>query len=362
MILIVDDQIKNVELIEAYLIPEGYGVITAQSGAEALEKPSLHPIDLILLDIMMPGMNGFEVCKVLKGDPKTAPIPVMLLTSMHERENRLAGMAVGANDYLTKPIDKEELLLRVRNAVRAKRLHDEIQRHYEELGAMVKLRDNLIHMIVHDLRSPLTAVCGYLQMIPKESLESKHQLYLEKALEGSSRLSEMINALLDISRLEAGKMPIRKTRCDLGTLTLEAIEALGPQNDPGLFRLVVTGDPQRSACDPDIIRRVLANLLGNAVKFSPPGKEIAVEIACATGESSVRVTDRGPGIAPEFHHLVFEKFAQIEMQRRHQPHSTGLGLTFCKLAVAAHGGEIHFESIPGNGSSFWFTLPALASP
>ena len=359
-VLVVDDEESNLRLMSAMLASEGYEIISATDGPRALDITAKSKPDVVLLDVMMPGLSGFEVCKRLKADPNTAPIPVLLVTSLHQRENRLNGMMAGANDFVTKPIDREDLLLRVKNAAYAKRLYDEMQSNYEKLKELERLRDNLTHMIVHDLRSPLTGVSGYLQLIPKETMGPKYARYLIKALTAVEKLSEMINSLLDVGRLEEGKMPVNKQPCDIKALIHEAIETLGALKDKCDFKLEAPGGPVIIDCDPGIVRRVIANLLGNALKFSPEDEVITITIADAQEYKKISITDKGFGIAPEYHRKIFEKFGQVEMRNQKQMHSTGLGLTFCKLAVEAHGGKIGVISGPEKGSTFWFTLPVQA--
>ncbi len=356
-ILVVDDEEPNLRLMDAILTSQGYEIITAGDGSKALDIAAKNKPDVVLLDVIMPVLNGFEICKMLKADPNTAPIPVLLVTSLHQRENRLNGMMSGANDFVTKPIDKEDLLLRVRNAVHTKRLYDEIQSNYEKLKKLEMLRDNLTHMIIHDLRSLLMGVSGYLQLIPGENIEPKYAQYLERSLTAVSMLSQMIDSLLDVNRLEQGVMPINKQQCNLKTLTNEAIETLGFLKDKYNFKIEVSNEPAIIICDQDIIRRVITNILGNAVKFSSFGEMITIIIADAQEGKRVSITDKGFGIAPEYHQKIFEKFGQIEMRKQGQLHSTGLGLTFCKLAVEAHGGEIGVISELEKGSTFWFILP-----
>jgi len=358
VILVVDDEEPNRSLLNAMLAPEGYEIISAIDGVDALDKVYKNKPDVVLLDVMMPGLSGFDICKTIKSNPVTAPIAVLLVTSLHQRENRLGGMMAGANDFVTKPIDKEDLLLRVRNAAHTKRLYDEMQFQFEKLKALELLRDNLTHMIVHDLRSPLTGVSGYLQLIPKDSMEQKYAGYLEKSLAVVATLSGMIDTLLDVSRFEEGKMPVVKQQCDIKTLVNEAIETLGALTDKSNYKFDVPSEPVIIGCDAGIIVRVLANLLVNAVRYSSGNKEIVIKIEDENENIKISITDKGYGIAPEFHQKIFEKFGQVEMHKQKQTHSTGLGLTFCKLAVEAHGGKIGVISESEKGSTFWFTLPA----
>jgi two-component system, sensor histidine kinase and response regulator len=358
-ILVVDDEEPNLRLLSAMLASEGYELISATDGPKALEMTAKAKPDVVLLDVMMPGLSGFEVCRRLKADPDTAAIPVLLVTSLHQRENRLNGMMAGANDFVTKPIDQEDLLLRVRNAAYAKRLYDEIQSNYEKLKELERLRDNLTHMIVHDLRSPLSGISGYLQLLEmaiKDAANPKAGEYLVKSMNSLNVLMEMINSLLDINRMEEGKMPLTIRQCDVRNLPREALETLGASKNKCSVAIECGDDLPLVSCDPDIIRRVIANLLGNALKFTPDKGQITVAAVVEGNTVRVSVRDNGRGIPPEYHGKIFEKFGQVEMRQENKMYSTGLGLTFCKLAVEAHGGKIGVISEPEKGNTFWFTL------
>ncbi|MDD5674793.1 MAG: HAMP domain-containing sensor histidine kinase, partial [Chitinivibrionales bacterium] len=315
---------------------------------------------VILSDVMMPGLSGFELCKKLKADPNTAAIPVLLVTSLHQRENRLNGMMAGANDFVTKPIDKEDLLLRVRNAARAKHLYDQVQENFEKLKQLEALRDNLTHMIIHDLRSPLSGVSGYLQLLEmdlKENNSPRCLDHLDKATKSLNVMMEMINSLLDISRMEEGKMPLALQQCDLLELAQTAITSLGATSGGRVVEILIPENFPQISCDHNLIGRIFANLLGNAFKFTPG--DGAISMSAAHNESDIRVTvhNSGPAIPAEYHRKIFEKFGQVGLHNEGKMYSTGLGLTFCKLAVEAHGGKIGVESETGKGNTFWFTLP-----
>jgi len=171
-------------------------------------------------------------------------------------------------------------------------------------------------------------------------------------------LSEMVSSLLDVSRMEAGQMPLNRVLCDIRDIAQKAAESVAVLAQENALTIRVTGDSAGGVVDRDITHRIFVNLLGNAIKFSPQGGAIGIEIS-STGETvRVTVTDQGPGIPPEYHQRIFEKFGQVKLCEENKKYSTGLGLTFCKLAVEAHGGRIGLESRVGQGSTFWFTLPA----
>jgi signal transduction histidine kinase len=358
-VLVVDDQDPNRLLLRDMLEAQGHTVIEAADGSAALERVSESAPDVVLLDIDMPGMDGFEVCRRLKAAPATASIPVLLVTALTQRDHRLLGIGAGANDYLTKPIDKSDLSLRVRNAIRLRQMYLEVEEQYRKLERLELLRDGLVHMLVHDLRSPLAGIRAYLDLLKLDGA-GKLDAELTESIDGARKvaveMTDMVSDLLDVSRMEAGKMPLEFAPADVGALAVDAVAAAGAS---GRVRVRVEApvDQLRVACDAGIIRRVITNLVGNAVKFTPASGQITVIVQGDGAEVKVSVVDTGPGIPPEFHQKVFEKFGQVEAVRHGAKHSSGLGLTFCKLAVEAHGGRIGLDSKVGTGSTFWIVLP-----
>jgi signal transduction histidine kinase len=358
-ILVVDDQDANRLLMRDLLESQGHEVLEATDGTEALRRVGEAMPDVVLLDIGMPGMDGFEVCRRLKADPVTASIPVLLVTAMTQRDQRLLGIGAGANDYITKPVDRSDLSLRVGNAIRMRHLYLEVEAQYRQLEKLELLRDSLVHMIVHDLRSPLAGIRAYLDLVKMDGA-GKLDLELTQSIDAARKvaveMTDMVSDLLDVSRLEVGKMPLELAPADMGGLVVEAVAAAGASPRVRI-RVEPPADKLRVVCDAGVIRRVLTNLVGNAVKFTPSSGQIAVSARGNGSEVKVEVVDTGPGIPPEYHQKVFEKYGQVEAARHGAKHSTGLGLTFCKLAVEAHGGQVGLESAVGTGSTFWIALP-----
>ena len=361
-VLIVDDQEPNRLLLKDLLEAQGHEVVEAADGAEALQRVAEAAPDVVLLDVGMPGMDGFEVCRRIKADPASAAIPVLLVTAMSQRDQRLLGIGAGANDYITKPIDKSDLSLRVRNAIRMRQLHAEVETQYRQLEKLELLRDGLVHMIVHDLRSPLAGIRAYLDLLKmdgSDKIDPEMTQSIDEARKVAMEMTEMVSELLDVSRLEAGKLPLDVSMVDLGVLASETVRSMGAAT---MARVAVRAESPREQvrvqCDAAIIRRVIANLVGNAVKFAPGDSSVTVAVSGDGEIGRVAVADRGAGISLEFHELIFEKFGQAEVARQGAKHSSGLGLTFCKLAVEAHGGRIGVDSTPGRGSTFWFELPS----
>lgn len=358
-VLVVDDQDTNRLLLRDLLEAQGHEVSEAVDGTEALQRIGDATPDVVLLDIGMPGMDGFEVCRRIKADPATASIPVLLVTALSQRDQRLLGIGAGANDYITKPIDKSDLSLRVRNAIRMRQLYLEVEEQYRRLEKLELLRDSLVHMIVHDLRSPLAGIRAYLDLLKLDGA-GKLDAELTDSIEGARKvaveMTDMVSDLLDVSRMEVGEMPLELAPADLGALAVDAVTAAGAAPRVRI-RVEAPADRLRVVCDAGVIRRVVTNLVGNAVKFTPSSGQISVSVQGDGAEVKVSVADTGHGIPSEYHQKVFEKFGQVEAARHGAKHSSGLGLTFCKYAVEAHGGRIGLESAVGKGSTFWITLP-----
>jgi len=364
-VLIVDDQEANRLLLRDLLESQGHEVTEAVDGAEALQRVADAAPDVVLLDVGMPGIDGFEVCRRIKSEPATATIPVLLVTALSQRDQRLLGIGAGANDYITKPIDKSDLSLRVRNAIRMRQLYVEIEEQYRRLEKLELLRDSLVHMIVHDLRSPLAGIRAYLDLMKMDG-EGKLAPEMTESIDAARKvavdMTEMVSDLLDVSRLEAGKMPLELSQVDLGALATEVAAVLGREAHRVTVRVEAPAERTRIVGDASVIRRVITNLVGNAVKFSSTSSQIVLLVQGNGTEAKVSVSDRGPGIASEYHEKIFEKFGQVEAAHQGAKHSSGLGLTFCKLAVEVHGGRIGVESVVGRGSTFWFALPVHGPP
>jgi two-component system sensor histidine kinase/response regulator len=357
-VLIVDDVPANLQLLVGMLRERGYRPRPVTSGAAALLAAQQSPPDIILLDVNMPEMDGFEVCRRLKHDPQLAEIPVLFVSALNETLDKVKAFAVGGVDYVTKPFQCEEVEARIHAHIELRRRQQVIEDNYRRLRELEALRDNLTQMIVHDMRSPIFALQSIVQVLGP-GLAASDPLggqMLKAARESLFTLKEMATQLLDISRLEAGQMPVCPAPHDLVQTARKACAAY--EYSATEKHLALDSPPTVSATyDQDLVRRVIENLLGNALKFSPTGETITITIAHSQDHrtASVSVTDRGPGIEAQHHTRIFEKYAQTGEGRK--KHGVGLGLTFCKLAIAAHGGTIGVTSAPGAGSTFWFTLP-----
>jgi len=360
-VLMVDDTPANLELLTVMLKVRGYKVRAAVSGKLALQAVRNNPPDLILLDINMPEMSGYEVCAELKADEKLKDIPVIFLSALSETMDKVKAFGAGGVDYITKPFQFEEVEARVETQLELRRQKLQLQENYDKLRGLEKLRDSLVHMIIHDLRSPLTGIYGFLELIGENkegALSPDHVRYIAEAMKSAKQMIHVIGDVLDTSRMEEGQMKLRLTGCDLGLMLEEGVSGLNPLLQGSEIRFTPPKNPAMVLADHDIIFRVIQNLLANAIKFTPKtGGLIQLDVESSGNRICVNIKDNGPGIAPEYRQKIFEKFAQVELPAGRQKYSTGLGLTFCKLAVEAHGGKIGVDSEGGKGSTFWFELP-----
>ena len=357
----VDDTPANLELLSGMLKGRGYKVRAAVSGELALRAVRNSPPDLILLDIMMPEMDGYEVCEKLKAEERLKEIPVIFLSVLSETMDKVKAFGAGGVDYITKPFQFEEVEARVETHLELRRQKLLLVESYNKLRELEKMRDSLVHMIIHDLRSPLAGIFAYLQLISenaKNVLSPDSVRNINEAMKAAKQMIQMVSDVLDTSKMEEGQMKLQLAECDLGHILIEGISGLKSIFNGREVRFTPPEHPLKVLADREIISRVVQNLLANAIKFTPKdGALIRLGIEPAGDRVRVRIEDNGRGVAPENREKIFEKFAQVELRDGHQRNSTGLGLTFCKLAVEAHDGSIGIDGKEDKGSSFWFELP-----
>ena len=359
-VIVVDDTPANLQLLTGMLKERGYKVRPVPSGKLALQAAKNDPPDLILLDIMMPEMDGYQVCERLKADEKLREIPVIFISALNETMDKVRAFGVGGVDYVTKPFQFEEVNARVSTHLELQRQRSKLKENYEQLRSLEGLRDNLVHMIVHDLRSPLTGISGFLDLAlahEKETLTEDGFEYLQTAKRSTKAVIDMVSAVLDVSKIEAGEMKLHLVECDLVRMAADLMSGMQSLKEEREMSLDAPPPPVTVVADGDLLLRVIQNLLGNALKFTPSDGWIRLGIEPDENRVRVTVRDNGPGIPAEYRERIFEKFGQVEARANGQKRSTGLGLTFCKLAVEAHGGSIGVESEIGKGSTFWFMLP-----
>ncbi|MEH2306628.1 hybrid sensor histidine kinase/response regulator [Nostoc sp.] len=346
-ILVIDDEPDNFDVVETLLDNENYELHYASSGQQALNRlNSLQP-DLILLDVMMPGLDGMEVCQRIKADPQWQIVPIIMVTALTAKEDLAQCLATGADDFISKPINGVELRARVNSMLR-------IKQQYDSLQVLLQLREDMANMIVHDLRNSLTSIVLAAEILRFCNLSPEQQrAKVDQILFAGQQLQSLINSLLIMAKLESGKMLLNYTEVDLYLLCMSALadfEAIATQKN-----LLLIGElPEPGGIvkvDVTIFRRVLDNLLSNAIKFSPSNSQVTLRGEyLAAGGAKVQVADAGPGIPEDVRKIIFDKYEVAS--RIPDVSQIGLGLAFCKMAVEAHSGTITIEDNHPNGSVF----------
>lgn len=360
-IMVVDDTPANLKLLSNMLSKEGYRVLTFPRGLMALNAVANAPPDLILLDIRMPDMDGFEVCNRLKADKSSRDIPVIFISALNETADKINAFAAGGVDYVTKPFQFEEVHARVKAHLEISRQRQEIQDAYNRLTELEKLRDSLVHMIVHDMRSPLMSIIGYLDVATMDPMTETQSECINEALFASNKIKNMAFNLLDVSKMESGQMVIKLSEFDMVILAKDILKSIQTLRENRTITLLLEDATCPVSADSGLIQRVIQNFIDNALKFTDKNSGIiTVSVQnLADGTLRMSVSDNGSGIPLEYQGSVFDKFFQVTGGSKVAVHSSGLGMTFCKLAVEAHGGTIGLESEVDKGTTFWFTLPLL---
>jgi two-component system sensor histidine kinase/response regulator len=366
LLLVVDDDAANREVLSRRLERQGHDVRTASSGLDAMRILGESAFDLVLLDIMMPEMDGYEVLGRIKADSTLQHIPVIMISALNELQSVVRCIEAGAEDYLAKPFNPTLLKARIGACLEKKRgrdresaLFEQLQNNYKRLQELETQRDDMRNMIVHDLRTPLTALIVGIEMLEMDgTLSGTQQEIIAIAAGGGRILLGMINDLLDVEKMESGSTDLQYDEITPAALVAGAVAQVALLAEESQTTLVtdVAANLRTFSGDAKKLSRTLVNLIGNAIKFTGAGTVTvsAHQDDPATIRFSVR--DSGPGIPSQAFGRIFEKFGQLDSRRV----GTGLGLAFCKLAVEAHGGRITVESTLGAGSTFSFTIPVLA--
>lgn len=368
--LIVDDDPTSARLVRKYLQRAGHDVETCDDGRSGLDRALSSPPDLVILDVMMPRLDGLEVCRALRLHDATRDLPVIFLSARSDLGDRVAGLDEGAVDYLAKPFAPDELLARVRAALRTKQLQDKLWQVNADLRAADQNRRELVSMLAHDIRGLLGAVSGAVEMA-RADLEDlprrdAHR-FLGIAERNTTELVDLATNLLDSYRLDEGRLRPRRERVDLAAVVEDVVDRLAGQAQHHEVRLDVIGDPVEAAFgDRDLLSRVLLNLVTNALKFSPAGGRVTIELESklpvpgGLDGTVVAVRDDGPGIAVEDRARLFERFTTLALPGGKRTVGSGLGLAFCRKVIDLMGGKIWIASEPGRGSTFAFVLPRVA--
>lgn len=361
-ILIVDDVMSNVLLLKVLLTNEKFTIATASNGRQALEQVDKENPDLILLDVMMLDLSGFEVAQQLKANPATAEIPIIFLTALNSTADIVKGFQVGANDFISKPFNKEELIIRVTHQislVAAKRL---ILSKTEELRRTIAGRDKLYSVIAHDLRSPMGSIKMVLNMLilnlPAEKIGDEMYELLTMANQTTEDVFSLLDNLLKWTKSQIGKMNVVPQDVNLVEVVDGVIEIFNMV--AGLKKITVRAEkPEKMFVtgDIDMMKTVIRNLLSNALKFSREGSEVVLKMEEADGKAIVSVQDHGCGISEEGQKKLLHTDTHFSTFGTNNEEGSGLGLLLCQDFVLKNGGELWFISKEGEGSTFSFSIP-----
>jgi signal transduction histidine kinase len=351
-ILIVDDELSMRLQLESMLIGEDYQITLLNDGKELLDKlPEIMP-DLIILDLMMPQIDGFEVCRRLKKHPQFQHIPIILVTVMDGAKALTRGLVeAGADDFLQKPVSKLELRARVRSMLR-------IKKQYDELQIIMRMREELSNMVVHDMSSPIVSVLLHATLMKEKVTDSELLNHLQMIQIAAERLDSFVNDMLMLAKMEESKLHLNPAMVNINQLVLDAEKQFRviAQSKGIQLKIGLPQQPIKKMLDRNLFGRVIANLLANALQYSPNGTTVTLSLSAKyindnERQLRIQVSDQGPGIQEEYRNRVFEKFEVIDMKKKGVP-QIGLGLTFCKMAIEAHGGRIYVKPNQPQGSVF----------
>ena len=370
LILIADDVPANVELLIDQLHTLGYRTVSAQDGPSALAGCFEHRPELVILDVSMPAgelgvddrSTGFEVCRRIKRDARTARIPVIFVTALNDTTDRVKAIEAGGDDFLTKPHNRMVLGARVRSLLKLKAATDALEDSYRKLRELEKVRDDLMKMIVHDLKTPLTSIIATLEMLADGDLGPvglPQQGALRDTENKAQELLHLIEDLLEVARIEETSISLDLEPLAPSALVTDIMSdwSLRLQQERAATSIEVATDVPTFLADKALLKRVFGNLIQNSLVHSSTAIQLRVMARTDPRGVLFTVADNGPGIPPQYHEVIFHKFERVKTPNVPRVRSSGLGLAFCRLVVEAHGGRIWVQSTEGAGSAFHILLP-----
>lgn len=350
-LLIVDDEVSNFEVLEILLFREGFETHYAASGQEALQRINEVMPDVVLLDVMMPDMDGIAVAQKLKSDPQWRHVPILMVTALDAKQDLARCLEAGADDFISKPVDGLELRARVRSMLR-------IRQQYDDLQSLMQLREDMVDAIVHDLRNPLTNALLAAEILRGTELSPKQGKHVNQITGSCKRLAAMIDSLLVMARMQAGQLELHRESVNVAEVGQSVVQELSEIAAQKHVTLVTQwpDHPRLSYLDKPLIERTLTNLLDNAIKYTPCHTSVEIHLEYPTANSvQFRIVDHGPGISPALRQEVFDKYRTGPATEGVA--QVGIGLAFCKIAVEAHQGSIDITDNVPQGSIFTVALP-----
>jgi two-component system sensor histidine kinase/response regulator len=355
-ILVTDDQPANIQVVGAMLGKFGYEIIPASDGPTALKRLAIRVPDLILLDVLMPGMDGIEVCRRIRENPEWNDIPIIFLSAADDKELIVRALEAGGVDYVTKPFNHGEMLSRVRTHLALKAASDKLKHLAED-------KDELLGILAHDLKNHLGGMQMSAQLLRErmtQAADSRPAQLCENICHSTGQLLSFVKEFLANSAADHGFKPKSETvnLNDVVTRTVQDYREAARRK--GLeIQLDLPSQAAQAFADRNALSQILDNLLSNAVKFSPLGTRITVAVRAGVGGPECSIQDQGPGFSPEDRARMFRRYGRLSARPTGGEPSTGLGLSIVKKLVEAMKGELTCESIPGQGATFIVRLPQL---
>ena len=360
-ILILDDVMSNVLLLKILLSNEKYQVCTANCGNMCIEQAKNEKPDLILLDVMMPDISGFDAAQILKKDPATAHIPIIFLTALNNPSDLVHGFQVGASDFLTKPFNKEELVVRVFHQIKLVAATRIIEKQNSELRATISNRDKMYSVIAHDLRSPMASIRMVLNLVvnsvSKDVVGPELFELLDKANRESEEVHDLLDNLLKWTKSQTGRLNVVRQELDLNDIIPGVVDIFEMIALTKKINLAYQGSdkPVVAVVDNDMLKTIVRNFLSNAIKFSPEDSTIEISLSTEGDFAKISVHDHGVGIDPERLDSIFKKGDTTYGTGGEE--GSGLGLQLCADFARKNDGDVRVESVVGEGSTFSVLVP-----
>ena len=363
-ILVIDDQEQNRAFARATLEDEGYEVVLAASGEEGIDRFQDHAPDCVLLDVRMPGIDGFATCARIRELPHGAETPVVFLTAQRDLDTFDSALRAGGDDFLTKPVRPTELLLRVQSSLKLRRAYvsnreyvDLLRQQRDDLMRLQLQKERLMGFVVHDLKNPVSNIDLQAQLLARDRLSADAREAGAHIREEVRSLMRLLLNLLDLSKSEEGRLVPARAVIDLSALVREVCDALGGRAKAREISLRQVVETTSLAADRDLLRRVLENLLENALRHAPLNSVVTVTARSGPGGIELGVADAGEGVPLALREAIFDRFVQVDKPEQATNRSgRGLGLAFCRIAVEAHGGRIWVEDAQP-GAQFLLSIP-----
>lgn len=361
-ILVVDDVISNVLLLKVLLSSQKFKVVTASNGLEALDIVIKQQPDLILLDVMMPGMSGFEVATKIKNIASIQHIPIIFLTALNSTADIVTGFKVGANDFISKPFNKEELIIRVNHQISLIAAKRFILHQTEELKKIIDGRDKMYSVIAHDLRSPLVSIKMLLNMfvmtMSADKIGKEQYDMLDSANKSTEELFVLLDNLLKWTKTQTGKLTVVPQNFELIETISGVLEIFSLVSNSKNIKLILEENSSINVRgDIDIFKTILRNLLSNAIKFSFTDSKIIISVKRINSMAVISVKDFGKGISQEEQKMLFNSETHFSKYGTNNEQGSGLGLLLCKDFATKNGGDLWLESESEKGSTFFFSIP-----